>query len=98
MANILYGVNGEGAGHSTRAKEVLTHLVSRGHRVHVASVDRGLQNLKPSFDVAEIFGCRFAYVNNRVRYKRTFATNLITVPEARKSLKWLNQLIDQEQI
>ena len=45
MANILYGVNGEGAGHSTRAKEVLTHLVSRGHQVHVASFDRGLRNL-----------------------------------------------------
>ena len=29
MANILYGVNGEGAGHSTRAKEVLTHLERR---------------------------------------------------------------------
>ena len=46
MANILYGVNGEGAGHSTRAKEVLTHLVAQGHQVHVASFDRGLQNLK----------------------------------------------------
>ena len=44
MANILYGVNGEGAGHSTRAKEVLSHLVSNGHTVHVATFDRGLQN------------------------------------------------------
>jgi uncharacterized protein (TIGR00661 family) len=98
MAHILYGVNGEGAGHSTRAKEVLSHLVSQGHRVHVASFDRGLQNLKSGFEVTEIFGFRFAYVNNRVRYNRTFAKNLITVPEARKSLKCLNQLIDQEQI
>lgn len=98
MAHILYGVNGEGAGHSTRAKEVLTHLVSRGHTVHVASFDRGLQNLKSNFEVSEIFGFRFAYVNNRVRYKRTFAKNLITVPEARKSLKCLNQLVDQERI
>ena len=42
MANILYGVNGEGAGHSTRAREVLSHLVAQGHAVHVASFDRGL--------------------------------------------------------
>jgi hypothetical protein len=40
MANILYGVNGEGAGHSTRAKEVLTHLQEHGHTLHVASEDR----------------------------------------------------------
>ena len=98
MANILYGVNGEGAGHSTRAKEVMTHLVAQGHRVHVASFDRGLQNLKGQFDVTEIYGFRFAYVNNRVRYKRTIAKNLITVPQAAKSLALLKNLVDDEKI
>ena len=95
MANILYGVNGEGAGHSTRTKEVLSHLVARGHSVHVASFDRGLQNLKPHFDVTEIYGFRFAYVNNRVRYKRTIAKNLITVPEAARSMSRLKDLVDE---
>ncbi len=98
MANILYGVNGEGAGHSTRAKEVLTHLVSQGHHVHVASFDRGLQNLKTEFEVTEIYGFRFSYVNNRVRYKRTIAKNLITIPQARKSLSLLNKLVDDKEI
>jgi uncharacterized protein (TIGR00661 family) len=95
MANILYGVNGEGAGHSTRAKEVLSHLVARGHTVHVATFDRGLQNLKPHFDVTEIYGFHFAYVNNRVRYKRTIAKNLITVPQAARSLSLLKSLVDE---
>jgi uncharacterized protein (TIGR00661 family) len=98
MANILYGVNGEGAGHSTRAKEVLTHLVAQGHAVHVATFDRGLQNLKTDFDVTEIYGFRFAYVNNRVRYKRTIAKNLVTVPEAAKSVLRLKDLVDKWQI
>src|ERR1700739_906456 len=98
MANILYGVNGEGAGHSTRAKEVLTHLVCQGHRVHVASFDRGLQNLKSDFDATEIYGFRFAYVNNRVRYKRTIAKSIITVPQATKSLHHLNVLVEEENI
>ena len=98
MARILYGVNGEGAGHSTRAKEVLSHLVARGHEVHVASFDRGLANLKEQFDVTEIYGFRFAYVNNRVRYKRTIARNLITVPQAAKSLARLKDLVDERKI
>jgi len=98
MANILYGVNGEGAGHSTRAKEVLTHLAAQGHKLHVASFDRGLQNLKNDFDVTEIFGFRFAYVNNRVRYKRTIAKNLVTIPQARKSLTRLGDLMDDKKI
>ncbi len=98
MANILYGVNGEGAGHSTRAKEVLTHLVAQGHRVCVASFDRGMQNLKDHFEVTEIYGFRFAYVNNRVRYKRTIAKNLLTIPQARKSLSRLDDLADEQEI
>ena len=98
MANILYGVNGEGAGHSTRSREVLSHLVSHGHRVHVASFDRGLENLKSDFDVIEIYGFRFAYVNNRVRYKRTIAKNLVTVPQAARSIRELNHLIDEQKI
>ena len=98
MANILYGVNGEGAGHSTRAKEVLSHLAARGHTVHVASFDRGLRNLSERFEVTEIFGFRFAYVNNRLRYKRTIAKNLITVPQAARSLAQLKKLVDQWRI
>jgi uncharacterized protein (TIGR00661 family) len=98
MANILYGVNGEGAGHSTRAREVLSHLVAQGHEVHVASFDRGLQNLKDNFEVTEIYGFRFSYVNNRVRYKRTIAKNLVTIPHAAKSLADLNTLVDKAKI
>ncbi|HEY3929690.1 MAG TPA: glycosyltransferase family protein [Candidatus Koribacter sp.] len=95
MANILYGVNGEGAGHSTRSREVLTHLVAMGHKVHVASFDRGLANLRDGFDVTEIFGLRFEYVNNRVRYKRTIAKNLFTAPKAARSVRRLMELTEE---
>jgi uncharacterized protein (TIGR00661 family) len=94
MANILYGVNGEGSGHSTRAKEVISHLQREGHRVRVVSFDRGLRNLSESFDVTEIFGFRFAYVNNRLRYRRTLAKNLITAPRAARSLARLMRQMD----
>lgn len=95
MANILYGVNGEGSGHSTRAKEVISHLVAGGHTVHVASFDRGLRNLSENFEVTEIFGFRFAYVNNCVRYRRTVAINLMTAPGAARSLRKLARLAEQ---
>jgi uncharacterized protein (TIGR00661 family) len=98
MANILYGVNGEGSGHSTRAKEVISHLQQQGHRLHVVSFDRGLRNLSESFPVKEIFGLSLAYVNNRVRYKRTLASNLIKAPRVARSLKALSHLVDEENI
>jgi uncharacterized protein (TIGR00661 family) len=89
MSSILYGVNGEGSGHSTRAKEVISHLQEQGHIVRAASFDRGLKNLGASFDVTEVFGFRIAYVNNRVRYRRTLARNLVTAPRAARSLAGL---------
>jgi len=92
MANILYGVNGEGSGHSTRAKEVITHLQHAGHALHVASFDRGLQNLSKDFDVTEIFGWRLAYVNNQVRYRSTIARNLLSAPKAARSASRLKKL------
>jgi uncharacterized protein (TIGR00661 family) len=98
MANILYGVNGEGSGHSTRAKEVITHLQHKGHTVHVVSFDRGRQNLGESFEVTEIYGFRIAYVNNQVRYKRTLAKNLMSAPKAARSVRQLMRLVEQWKI
>jgi len=98
MANILYGVNGEGSGHSTRAKEVISHLLAQGHRVHVVSFDRGLANLRKDFDVTEIVGWRIAYVNNRVRFRRTIASNLLTARRTAASISRLIDLVDQKQI
>ena len=98
MANILYGVNGEGAGHSTRAKEVICHLQRAGHNVHVVSFDRGLTNLRRDFEVTEIHGWRLAYVDNRVRYQRTVAKNLLGARKTVASLKRLKKLSEQWRI
>ena len=91
MANILYGVNGEGSGHSTRAQEVLSHLKARGHEVHVASFDRGLRNLRDNFEVTEIHGLRLSYVNNQVRRWQKTWPQCDSAPEVlRLCLNWLN--------
>lgn len=98
MANILYGINGEGAGHSTRSREVLKHLQSRGHRLHVISFDRGLKNLSGDFDVTEIFGLRLSYLRNRVRYGRTVLNNLARARRAGKSIREVTRLAQEWRI
>jgi uncharacterized protein (TIGR00661 family) len=95
MANILYGVNGEGAGHSTRAKEVISHLLRKGHTVHAVSFDRGLANLRRDFEVTEIHGWRLAYVNNQVRYRRTIAKNLLGARKTAASMALLKRLCEE---
>ncbi len=89
MANILYGVNGEGSGHSSRAREVITHLQAQGHRVHVASFDRGYRKLRDHFEVTEIDGLRLAYVENRVRYRKTLVRNLLHLPQTTRMVRLL---------
>jgi uncharacterized protein (TIGR00661 family) len=91
MANILYGVNGEGSGHSSRAREVIGHLEAQGHRVRVASFDRGYRNLKDDFDVSEIDGLRLAYVENRVRYRKTVVRNLLHLPKTARTVRELER-------
>jgi uncharacterized protein (TIGR00661 family) len=98
MANILYGVNGQGAGHSSRAREVLAHLQSKGHEIHVVSFDRGLKNLATDFEVTEIYGLRLAFAHNRVRYARTILKNLFTVPQAARSARKLARLAEEREI
>jgi uncharacterized protein (TIGR00661 family) len=98
MAKILYGVNGEGSGHSTRAKEVITHLLRKGHAVHVVSFDRGLANLSRDFEVTEIHGWRLAYVNNRMRYRRTLAKNLLGARRTASSIAQLKTLSEEWKI
>jgi len=95
MANILYGVNGEGAGHSTRSREIILHLQRQGHSVLVASFDRGLQNLKDVCEVVEIHGLRFTYINNQVRYNRTLARNLFHARKVSRGIKDLVRLIGE---
>ncbi len=98
MAKILYGVNGEGSGHSSRAKEVISHLEHTGHVVHVVSFDRGLAYLRKDFDVTEIFGWRLAYVNNQLRYRRTLARNLLSARRTAASLSSLKKLAGEWEI
>jgi len=95
MARILYGVAGEGSGHSSRAKEVITHLLGLSHEVKIVSYDRGYKNLKQHFQVEEIFGLSFDYKNNKVQILPTIFKNALQLPAAKKSLDKVLRLIKE---
>jgi uncharacterized protein (TIGR00661 family) len=91
MVNIVYGVSGEGSGHSSRAREMLTHLQTQGHRVKVASYDRGYRNLQKDFDTLEITGLSIASEDNRVSALKTISQNLASLPRGLDSLETVKQ-------
>ena len=89
MVRIVYGVSGEGSGHSSRARVVLRHLVANGHDVRVVSYDRGVRNLADEFDVFETEGLHIATAENRVSIARTFADNLARLSDGVRRLREL---------
>jgi uncharacterized protein (TIGR00661 family) len=93
LARIVYGVSGEGSGHSSRARVVLEHLIHAGHQVKVVTYDRGLRHLGPDFDTFETVGLHIASENNRVDPLKTLLTNLARVHDGHKRLKQLRHRI-----
>jgi len=86
VARIVYGVSGEGSGHSSRAYAVGAYLISRGHTVKMVSYDRGLRNLSGHFDVTETAGLNIANQDNQVSIPRTVTVNLRKLPAFRRSV------------
>ena len=91
MATIVYGVSGEGAGHSSRAREMITHLQAQGHRVRVASYARGYQNLHHDFETLEIAGLSIVSQDNRISPFKTIAQNVAALPQSKASLERLKE-------
>lgn len=91
MARIVYGVSGEGSGHSSRSREIASHLRERGHAIRLVSYDRGYENLKADFDVFETEGLCIASEDNKVSIVKTFTENIKRLPEGFKSLQELRR-------
>jgi uncharacterized protein (TIGR00661 family) len=91
MAKIVYGVSGEGSGHSSRASEIIPFLLDQGHQVKVVSYDRGYKNLKDNFNVFETEGLHIASVDNKVSIVKTFTDNLKRLPEGYDALQRLRK-------
>ena len=96
MARIVYGLAGEGSGHSSRAREMAAHLVHRGHEVRLVSYDRGYRNLKDDFDVFETEGLNIASRDNKVSVVKTFTDNIKRLPEGHAKLRELRKTLFKE--
>jgi len=86
MAKIIYGVAGEGFGHSSRSHLIGQKLIDAGHDVMFVGSRKSLVYLKQYFGerVKEIFGLGFAYVDGRIDKSETLKRNLLNLPEGNK--------------
>ncbi len=86
MAKIIYGVAGEGFGHSSRSHLIGQRLIDAGHNVMFVGSQKSLLYLKQYFGerVREIFGLSFAFEGERIDKSETLKRNLLKLPEANR--------------
>ena len=86
MARIIYGVAGEGFGHSSRSHLVGQRFLDAGHDVMFVGSQKSLLYLKRYFGqrVKEIFGLSFAFEGERIDKSETLKRNLLKLPEANR--------------
>ena len=86
MARIIYGVAGEGFGHSSRSHLIGQRLIDAGHNVMFVGSQKSLVYLKQYFGprVKEIFGLSFAYEDGRIDKSETLKRNLLNLSEGNK--------------
>ena len=83
MAKIIYGVAGEGFGHSSRAHIIGQWLLDAGHDVMFLVSNKSFRYLGKHFPdrVNNMPGLSFIYYNSTVSFTRTFLHNLTNVPK-----------------
>ena len=83
MAKILYGVAGEGFGHSSRSELIGQRLVEAGHEVVFAASRKSYNYLKSTFNrkVRPVYGLSFHYHDGRVDPFKTVMQNIHGLPE-----------------
>ncbi|MEI6058468.1 MAG: glycosyltransferase family protein [archaeon] len=79
--NILYGVAGEGFGHSSRAMVVANYLEKRGHKVLIMTYGQGYEVLKNKFKVFRVSGLRLIFERSVLKKRKTFFYNLTSFPK-----------------
>ncbi len=82
MAKILYGVAGEGFGHSSRSELIGQALIDAGHDVIFAASQKSHSYLRSTYGkrVREVFGLSFYCRGGRVHPFRTVLQNLARLP------------------
>ena len=86
MAKIIYGVAGEGFGHSSRSHLIGQRLLDAGNDVMFVGSQKSLLYLKQYFGerVKKIFGLSFAFEGGRIDKSETIKRNLLKLPEANR--------------
>ena len=74
---ILYGICGEGFGHSSRAKEIITHLQKQGHKILIITYGQAYPVLKTiAKEIIKVQGFHLKFKDNKLSIKKTIRNSI----------------------
>lgn len=91
---ILYGVCGEGFGHSSRAKEMIKYLEKEGHKVLVMTYGQAYSVLK-DFKRIKVEGFTLLFKNNKLHLGDTIAHSIKIISKNVKNWREIKKKIDR---
>ena len=72
---VLYGVCGEGFGHSSRANKIIGHLLKRGHKILVVTYGQAYDVLR-KYKTVKVSGLKMVFEKGRLKVGKTVAQNV----------------------
>ena len=90
---ILYGVSGEGFGHSSRAMTIAPYLEKKGNEVIILTYGQGYKALKNRFKIFKVNGLKLIFKKGVLSKKKTLGYNLKNFPKNLKKLKKFHKLM-----
>lgn len=91
---ILYGVSGEGFGHSSRTKVIVEHLLKNGHKVLIVTYGQAYPILK-KFKPLKVEGVHLYFNKKGLSLNRTFSKNLSRLIKNIKNWGYIKEKIEK---
>lgn len=92
--NILYGLAGEGFGHSSRALLLIPYLKSKGHNVKVITYGQSYEVLKNKFEIMKVHGLHLIFKKGILKKRDTWDFNAKNFPKNLNNWKQFYDLIN----
>ena len=90
---ILYGVCGEGFGHSSRALTLGNYLEKKGHRIIFITYGQAYKVLRKKFKCIKVKGLELIFEKSVLKKGKTIKYNLDNFPKNLKNLKKFHKLM-----
>ncbi|MEK6906798.1 MAG: MJ1255/VC2487 family glycosyltransferase [Nanoarchaeota archaeon] len=92
---ILYGVSGDGFGHSSRALVIGKYLEKRGHKLIIVTYGQAYNVLKNKFNVFKIKGLRIIFRKGILKKRKTILSNFKIFPKNILNIEKFDKLMNE---